>query len=98
MAGKLRPTSGVLGASLCLAVSLLVGCDDSAGPEERPVIKPVKLSLSGVTVTKMRTAGNAIILLEERLTSIFEDGPQRTLALLQSDGKPIQSYIPPAGW
>jgi hypothetical protein len=96
--GKLRPTSGVLGASLCLAVSLLVGCDDSAGPEERPVIKPVKLSLSGVTVTKMRTAGNAIILLEERLTSIFEDGPQRTLALLQSDGKPIQSYIPPAGW
>ena len=54
--------------------------------------------MSGLTVTKARTANNTIILLEERLNSIFEDGPQRTLAVLQSDGHPIQSYMPPAGW
>jgi len=78
-----------------LAVALLVGC---AGPKETPAIKTVNLSLSGLTVTKVRTANNAIILLQERLTSIFEDGPQRTLAILQSDGHPIQSYMPPAGW
>ena len=91
---KVRRTSSVLRASLCLAVALLVGC---AGPKETPAIKTVNLSLSGVTVTKVRTANNAIILLEERLTSIFEDGPQRTLAILRSDGHPIQSYMPPAG-
>ncbi len=92
---KVRRTSSVLRASLCLAVALLVGC---AGPKETPAIKTVNLSLSGLTVTKVRAANNAIILLEQRLTSIFEDGPQRTLAILQSDGQPIQSYMPPAGW
>jgi hypothetical protein len=39
-----------------------------------------------------------VVLLEERLTSIFEDGPQRTLAILQSDGHAAQPYMPPAGW
>ena len=91
---KVRRTSSVLRASLCLAVALLVGC---AGPKETPAIKTVDLSLSGLTVTKVRTANNAIILLQERLTSIFEDGPQRTLATLQSDGHTLQTYMPP-GW
>jgi len=79
-----------------LAVALPVGCGDSAKPpKETPT---VNLSVSGLTVTKARTANNAIILLEERLNSILEDGPQRTLAVLQSDGRPISSYMPPAGW
>ena len=95
---KVRRTSSVLRASLCLAVALLVGCGGGAGPKDTPAIKTVNLSLSGLTVTKVRTANNGIILLEERLTSIFEEGPQRTLAILQSDGHPIQSYMPPAGW
>src|SRR5947209_15508074 len=94
---KLRRRT-VLGASLCLLLSILVGCDEGAGPTETPAINPINLSLSGLTVTKVRTAGHMIILLEERLTSIFEDGPQRTLAILRSDGQPIQSYVPPAGW
>ena len=38
------------------------------------------------------------MLLEERLNSIFEDGPQRTLAILQSDGHTVQSYVTPTGW
>jgi len=38
------------------------------------------------------------VLLEERLNSIFEDGPQRTLAILQSDGHTAQTYMPPPGW
>jgi len=86
----------LVGASLCLFLSVLVGCDDGSGPTETPA--PVNLSLSGLTVRKVRTAGHAIILLEERLTSIFEDGPQRMLAILASDGQPIQTYVPPAGW
>jgi hypothetical protein len=49
-------------------------------------------------VTKVRTAGSEVVLLEERLTSIFEDGPQRTMALLQNDGKTVHPYVPPQGW
>jgi hypothetical protein len=93
---KLPRTSSVLHALLCLAVALPVGCGNSARlPKETPT---VNLSVSGLTVTKARTANDAIILLEERLNSIFEDGPQRTLAFLQTDGRPISSYMPPAGW
>ena len=92
---KVPWTSSVLPALLCLAAALPVGCGRSSAPKETPA---VNLSMSGLTVTKARTANNAIILLEERLNSIFEDGPQRTLAVLQSDGRPISSYMPPAGW
>jgi hypothetical protein len=38
------------------------------------------------------------VVLEQRLNSIFEDGPQRTLAILQSDGRTVQPYMPPPGW
>jgi len=58
----------------------------------------VDLAVSGQTVTKVRTAGNEVVLLEERLTSIFEDGPQRTLEILQNDGHTVQPYTPPPGW
>lgn len=93
-------TSGVVAALLCLVVALLVGCGSGrrTGPTETPPIKTVDLSISGQTVTKVRTANGMIVLLEERLTSIFEDGPQRTLAILQSDGRIAHTYVPPAGW
>ena len=57
----------------------------------------VDLAVAGQTVIKVRTAGGHVVLLEERLNSIFEDGPQRTLATLQSDGHTLQTYMPP-GW
>jgi hypothetical protein len=58
----------------------------------------VDLAVTGQTVTKVRAAGTEVVLLEERLTSIFEDGPQRTLAILQKDGHSAHPYIPPRGW
>ena len=87
-------TSTILRGLLCLAVALLVAC----GARETPPVKIVDLAVAGQTVTKVRTAGSAVVLLEQRLTSIFEDGPQRTLAILQSDGHTVQPYMPPSGW
>ncbi len=63
-----------------------------------PSVGPVDLSVAGQSVIKVRTAGGHVVLLEERLSSIFEDGPQRTLATLQSDGHTVQTYMPPSGW
>jgi hypothetical protein len=85
----------------CLAAVLLVDCgggDGITAGGETPPMPVVDLAITGQAVTKVRTAGTVVALLEERLTSIFEDGPQRALALLQSDGHTLHPYIPPAGW
>src|SRR5258706_5538651 len=87
-------TTRVLCALLCLGVGLLVAC----GGRETPPINSVDFAVVGQTVTKVRTAGNEVVVLEERLTSIFENGPQRTLAILQSDGRMVRPYVPPPGW
>src|SRR4051812_8924058 len=87
-------TSTILCALSCFAVVLLVAC----GVGVPPPAKTVDLSVASKTVTKVRTQGNQVVLLEERLTSIFEDGPQRTLAIFQSDRGTTRSYLPPAGW
>ena len=58
----------------------------------------VDLAVTGQTVIKARTAGSEVVVLEERLNSIFENGPQRTLATLQSDGHTTRPYVAPAGW
>ena len=86
--------STILRALLCLAGALLAAC----GARETPPIKIVDLAVASQTVTKVRTAGNQVVLLEGRLTSIFENGPQRTLAILQSDGHTVQPYMPPPVW
>ena len=83
---------------LCLATGLLVGCGDAKTVPPPPGVTVVDLAVSGQTVTKVRTAGNRVVLLEVRLNSIFEDGPQRTLAILQADGHTVKTYTPPAGW
>jgi hypothetical protein len=87
-------TSTILLALPCLSVALLVAC----GTREIPPVNIVDLAVAGQTVTKVSTAGNEVVWLEERLTSIFEDGPQRTLAILQSDGHTVHSYMPSQGW
>ena len=87
-------TTTVLSALLCLAVAFLVAC----GGRETPPVNSVDLAVVGQAVTKVRTVGNHVVVLEERLTSIVEDGPQRTLAILQSDGRTVRPYMPPPGW
>jgi hypothetical protein len=91
---RVRRRSSVLIALLCWAVALLVGC----GSRETPPINGVDLAVVGQTVTKVRTVGKEIVVLEERLNSIFEDGPQRTLGIMQSDGHAVHAYTPPPGW
>src|SRR3954452_18780292 len=84
----------LLYALLAWAAALLVAC----GGRETPPTNSVDVAVASQTVTKVRTSGNEVVLLEERLTSIFEDGPQRTLAILQKDGHTVQPYVAPAGW
>ena len=86
--------TAILRALLCFTALILVAC----GGRETPPINSIDLAVVGQTVTKVRTAGNEVVVLEERLTSIFENGPQRTLALLQSNSRTMSPYMPPPGW
>jgi hypothetical protein len=70
----------------------------ACGGGKTPTNNGVDLAVMGQTVTKVRTAGSEIVLLEEQLNSIFQDGPHRTLAILQSDGQTVHPYTAPAGW
>jgi hypothetical protein len=91
-----RPTSKIMYALLCLTLAHLVAC---GGSRTQPISSVnVDFAVAGQTVTKARATGDEVVLLEERLTSIFEDGPQRTLAILKSDGHTVQPYVPPPGW
>ncbi len=88
-------------ALLCATGVLLVACggnSPTAGVVEAPPPATIDISVSGQTVTKVRAAGNVIALLEEQLTSIFESGPRRTLALVKGDSESLQPYVTPAGW
>src|SRR5215470_10394418 len=62
------------------------------------LIDTVDLTVAGRTVVKARASGGVVAVLEERLTSIFEPGPDRILALLDADGRSTRMYAPPAGW
>jgi hypothetical protein len=94
IAVKICRLSTILRALPVLVVALLVAC----GSREIPQANTVDLSVVGQTVTKVRTAGNEIVLLEEHLNSIFEDGPQRTLAIVHNNSQIMHSYTPPATW
>src|SRR5215510_9308653 len=94
VAVKVCRMSTILRALSFLAVAVFVAC----GSREIPQANTVDISVAGQTVTKARTAGNEIVLLEERLTSIFEDGPQRTLAIVQNNSQIMHPYTPPSGW
>jgi hypothetical protein len=94
---RVHRTSVVLCALLSLAAGLLVACGDTKRLAT-PSVGPVDLAVAGQSVIKVGTAGDQVVLLEERLNSIFEDGPLRTLARVQSDGHTVQTYMPPPGW
>jgi hypothetical protein len=89
---------------LCASgLMLLAGCGGSAGGNEGgvqapPPVPTIDLLISGQAITKTRAAGGIVAFLQERLTSLFEAGPQRTLEILQDDGHTTRAYVAPAGW
>jgi len=87
------------GMLLWAAVALLAACggDNNAGVET-PEGGTIDIAVAGQTVTKVRAVGRQVAFLEEQLNSIFEDGPRRSLQLVNGNGEPFQPYATPAGW
>jgi hypothetical protein len=86
-----------------LSAALLCACgggSDGGGDTVRlpPPVPAVDIAITGRAVTKVASAGGTVAVLEERLNSIFEDGPVRSLSFLDQDGHTTHSYVTPDGW
>jgi hypothetical protein len=88
------PKQLFLSALLTVPLVVLVAC----GRKQPSRINHLNLAVTGQTITKVRTAAGHVVLLQEKLVSIFEDGPDRTISILQTDGHTLHSYTAPPGW
>ena len=88
------------GVLLCAAAATLVAScgGDAVLGERTPEPGTLEISVAGQTVTKVRAAGKEVAFLEERLTSIFENGPERSLVLVNGAGELEHPYTTPVGW
>ena len=87
------------GLLLCATAVLVAACGGGAMVgEQTPATGTLDISVAGQTVTKVRAAGRDVVFLEEQLTSIFEDGPRRSLVFVGGNGELEQPYTAPAGW
>ena len=55
------------------------------------------LSVAGQAVIKVRAGPDAVALLEEKLVSLRESGPERRLTLLDDSGGVRSRYVAPPG-
>jgi len=82
---------------LVFSVLFLSACGSPRSSKTQPGKSSFDLEVVGQTVIKVRTNGDGIVALEEKLHSIFEDGPLRTLAVVR-DGQVANTFVAPAGW
>src|SRR4051812_34040688 len=85
----------------CLALTTVSGCGHDGGMQAvavTPTPVPVDLIIEGQAVTKARATEHGVAFLKERLVSIFEQGPQRTLEILDRGVSSAHPYVAPAGW
>jgi hypothetical protein len=62
-----------------------------------PPVVPLDYAVAGMAVIKVRTGPDGVALLEEKLTSLLETGPQRRITLLDAAGVVRGRYSAPAG-
>src|SRR5947207_8048683 len=84
------------------AVAWLVascGGGGGAGGSSPPAMPPAPLDIavSGMAVIKVRSGADGVALLEEKLASLAESGPQRRITLLDSRGALRGRYSAPPG-
>jgi hypothetical protein len=70
----------------------------SGGGTDAGGVGPLNFAVAGVAVTKVRANSQGVALLEEKLTSLSEFGPDRRLTLLRNDGTVGGHYEAPPGW
>ena len=84
--------------SIVIFVGILASCGGGNQAQPSQPRRGLDLEVSGKTVVKLRVRSADAVVMEEQLTSLFEDGPRRTLAIVNADGATTHTYMPPVGW
>lgn len=85
----------LLGAALLLS-ACGGGSDDAPPPPPAPPPDAFAHESPGLALVKVRSQGTAVLMLEEKLCSIFEQAPVRRLA--RRANAAVQHWEAPAGW
>ncbi len=67
-------------------------------PAPPPPPSPIAIAVSSLAVVKVQANTSGITAMEQRLTAINEQGPDRSLALFDISGASTGHYAPPAGF
>lgn len=89
-----------LGLTLTLAACGGGGGGSASGGSESPPppTPPISVSTAGLATIKVRSQARGYVMLEERLISIFEQGPVRRISVALNNGAASGSYAAPTGW
>ncbi len=73
--------------ALCLAITL-ASCGGGGGgtmnPTTPPPLAPINLAVAGMAVIKVQDGAQGVTLMSEKLTSLSEFGPERSITLLDT--------------
>jgi len=58
----------------------------------------INLDISGMAVIKVQNGAQGVTLMSEKLTSLLESGPERSIASLDNNGVATGRYSAPSGW
>jgi hypothetical protein len=87
-----------LGAAIVLASCGGGGGDGAGQPTPPPAPVSIDVSIAGMAVIKVQTGLQGVTLMAEKLTSLSEFGPDRSITLLDNNGAISGRYSAPAGW
>ena len=63
-----------------------------------PPPSSINLAVSGMAVIKVQNGAQGVAFMTEKLTSLSESGPERSLTLLDTSGAATGRYSAPSGW
>ena len=58
----------------------------------------INLDITGMAVIKVQNGAQGVTLMSEKLTSLLESGPERSITLLDNSGAVSGRYSAPSGW
>jgi hypothetical protein len=86
----------------CAAIAL-ASCGGGGGggdmvPPAPPPPLSINLAVTGMDVIKVRAGAQGVTLMAERLTSLTEPGPDRSITVLDNSGVVSGRFAAPSGW
>ena len=88
-------------AALCLGI-LLASCGGGGGGTTAQTTPPplvsINLAVTGMAVVKVQTSAQGVTLMAEKLASLADPGPERSITLLDNNGAVTGRYSAPSGW